>query len=199
MENLREIVASNLVRLRKEKQWTQLELAEKLNYSNKAVSRWEKGEVLPDLETLNTICELYEIELADILKEYKEKETISKSRWYKYKLGNKLTISLLSILVVWLSATILYVYSNIIWGVTLWRIFLWCVPISSILAIIFNSIWGRRIWNFIFISILVWTLLTCFYIEFLAYNIWMIYFIGIPLQIGIILWANLSSKPKVNK
>lgn len=194
MENLREIVSENLVKLRKEKKWTQLELAEKLNYSNKAVSRWEKGEVLPDIETLNELSELYGIELSELFEKYEPKEHIFNKKFKR--IGNKVTITLLSILAVWLVAVVTYVQGQIIFNLNLWQIYIWSVPISAIIAIIFNSIWGKKLWTLVFVSVLIWSLLTCLYVQLYKFNIWTIYFIGIPLQIGVVLWGNLKSHKK---
>ena len=67
MENIKEIIASNLASLRKERKFTQQELASKLNYSDKAVSRWEHAETLPDIETLCKICEIYGVKFEYLL------------------------------------------------------------------------------------------------------------------------------------
>ena len=59
MDELEAIVSSNLTALRKRRGWTQAELAEKIHYSDKSVSKWERGEALPDLKVLKTLSELY--------------------------------------------------------------------------------------------------------------------------------------------
>ena len=59
MENINQVVGNNIKTLRKANNMTQFELAEKLNYSNKAISRWESGEIVPDVATLNKICEIF--------------------------------------------------------------------------------------------------------------------------------------------
>lgn len=61
MSDIKAIVKENLIRLRREHKLTQLELSQKINYSDKAISRWETGEVTPDVETLAHLAELYEI------------------------------------------------------------------------------------------------------------------------------------------
>ena len=66
MENLNIVIGTNIKELRKANKLTQFELAEKLNYSNKAISRWESGEVIPDVMTLNRICEIFNIPLSQI-------------------------------------------------------------------------------------------------------------------------------------
>lgn len=63
MKSLKEIVGENLTELRKNKKLTQFELAEQLNYSDKSISKWENGDNLPDLETLNELCNFYGVTL----------------------------------------------------------------------------------------------------------------------------------------
>ena len=48
MNNIKSIIAQNITDLRRAKGLTQLELAEQLNYSDKAVSKWERAESMPD-------------------------------------------------------------------------------------------------------------------------------------------------------
>ena len=63
MEDLKSIVARNIIALRRKHDMTQLELAEKLNYTDKAVSKWERGESLPDIVILKTIADLFGVTL----------------------------------------------------------------------------------------------------------------------------------------
>lgn len=194
MENINNIIANNIKELRKTKKLTQSELAEKLNYSNKAVSRWESGEIIPDVVTLNKISEVFEIPLSSLFEENVANKKVKKI--YKMQMGNKLAISLLSVLVVWFVATLIFVYSQVSGGAYLWQSFAWAVPISCIVGIIFNSIWGRKVWNFVLVSVLCWSLIACVYITLLSYNIWPIFFVGIPTQIGVILAFNISKTKK---
>lgn len=195
MENINIVIGNNIKELRKIHKLTQNDLAEKLNYSNKAISRWESGEVIPDVNTLNKICDIFQIPIGQIFENNLTKKQITKQ--YKFQIGNKLAISLLAVLMVWLTATVAYVYSVITFGDNIWQAFLWAIPLSCIVGIVFNSIWGKKIINFIIISILVWSTLACVYITFLQYNMWLIFIIGVPIQIGIILWFNIHRRPKV--
>ena len=63
MNDLKLIVAKNITELRKQHGMTQLQLAEKLNYSDKAVSKWERGESVPDVAVLVEIAELFSVRL----------------------------------------------------------------------------------------------------------------------------------------
>ena len=64
MENVKAIVSQNLLRLRKENNLTQAELAKRINYSDKAISRWEAGEVVPDLETIYALSEVFDVPIS---------------------------------------------------------------------------------------------------------------------------------------
>ena len=63
MENLKENLAKNLIKLRKANNLTQLDLANKLNYSDKAISKWERAESMPDVEMLYTISQMFDVTL----------------------------------------------------------------------------------------------------------------------------------------
>lgn len=194
MKNINLIIGNNIKELRKINKMTQNDLAEKLNYSNKAVSRWESGEVIPDVQTLNNICEVFEIPIENIFKEQLPTEKVKKE--YKFRMGNKMAITLLSVLLVWLIATVTYVYSRITFNDNLWQVFIWAIPLSCIIGIVFNTIWGRKFFIFILISILIWSTLTSIYLQFIEYNMWLIFIIGIPMQIGVILWSNIHKHHK---
>ena len=190
MEDYRQIIAKNICELRKINKLTQAELAEKLHYSDKAISRWERGDTLPTVDVLCQLCELFGVDLRYLISKESPKEKEKYSN--KTAIGNKLTIGLLAGSLIWLIATCIYVYSGITSNINLWIIFVWAVPATALLADIFNVIWGKKKYSIITRSIFVWTLITTFYIQFLEYNIWLIFLIGIPMQVCIILWAKLK-------
>lgn len=191
MEDIKNIVAENLTELRKLNKYTQSELAQKLNYSDKSVSKWERGESLPDIEVLYSLAELYGVTLDELVKKHTEKQSfVTKNLRQK---NNKLIITLLAISAVWIAATIIYVSCSIIIDKFFWMLFVWPLPFSALIALIFNSVWGNRIYTFYISSAMIWSLLACFYLQFLKYNIWAIFILGIPMQTAIILWSRLKS------
>ena len=118
MENIKEIIAKNLVELRKSRKYTQQQLAERLNYSDKAISRWEHAESLPDIETLCRICDLYGVKFEYLLQEEQPKP--SKNPYIVGKnTVNKIAITLIAAALVWLVATLVYFYANLIYKVNL--------------------------------------------------------------------------------
>ena len=193
MENLNEIIGKKLLYLRKRNKLTQAELAEKLCYSDKAISKWEKGESLPSVEVFYKISKLYGVSLDYIIgDEVVTPQPIKnddKKRIY-------ISITNLTIVGIWFVALLLFVIFDIFTtGKWMWILFLWAVPASCVASIIFDCVWHKRKALFWLLSVLIWSLLICFALQFLSIaNIWKILFIGIPLQIAIIIlsrtWKN---------
>ena len=193
MEDLKQIFAANLSSLRKKKGWTQLGLAEKLNYSDKAVSKWERGESLPDVVILKQISDLFEVTVDYMLTEDHEKtEPLSRK-----KVRNRFMITAISYVTVWLIACILYFSLGFVQDAApgSWLIFLGSVPVSTIVAIVFCAMWWGKKWVFTMVSVLVWSLLAFLYFLMLTLtemNIWAVFIIGVPAQIIIGLWSGLK-------
>ena len=191
MEKLNIIIGKNLQILRKKNKITQAQLAEKLNYSDKAVSKWEKGESLPPIDVFYKLSRMYKVSLDSIVGEEKVKvREIDKQDLKK----RYLHITLLSILAVWLIAFILFVAFDIFAGKNIWMCFAWAVPVSSIVAMVFDCVWNKCKMLFGILTVLVWSILLCFAIQFIGFNIWKILLIGIPLQIGIVIWSRMVKR-----
>ncbi len=196
-KDIKKTIADNICELRKANKLTQVELAEKLNYSDKAVSRWERGDTLPDIDILLKICDLFNVTFDYLISTEDKKE--KEKQYTKAQVGNHLTTTLLAISIVWLFATIVYVYANIILNITYWKIFVWAIPITAIVAVVSNVIWGKKKYAVYLESIMVWSILLAVFIQFLDYKMWMIFILGIPIEVIIILWANLRVKKSKNK
>ena len=180
MKNIREIISENIIALRKKWGLTQVELAKKLNFSDKAVSRWEKGEVVPEVETIEKIANVFNVPITYMMREhtdYNSKRPVKSS---------EIVLALLSVCVIWCISTILFVYLELIDSLSFWQVFVWSVPASAIVILYFNKKWNRLSLRFIMRTILCWSLITSIYLQFLSYNLWLIYLIGIPIQITIL-------------
>lgn len=186
MDNLNFTIAKNLSALRRENGLTQLQLAQKLNYSDKAVSKWEQGESLPGIEILYRLSRLYGVSLDYIVGGSDRKKTSSATPMVR---RNRRIITLLSVLAVWLTATVLYITFDIAVKQKVWMFFFWAVPISLIVLVVFSALWHGKKTLFTFISLLLWTVLLCFCLQFMQYHIWIVLAAGIPLQIAVFLWA----------
>ena len=199
MEDFREILSKNIVALRKTKKLTQSELAEKLNYSDKTVSKWEKGDAVPDVETLISISQFFEVSIDDLVSKSIEEVSKRKTKQKIQNKRNKIIITLLSVSLVWLASIILFVQLKILNNTDYWMAFIWALPVSFVVLLIFNAVWGKRCLTFIAISFLIWTLIVSIFLQLylVGKNIWPIFFIGIPLQVATILWSQLERKKKV--
>lgn len=195
MENLNEILSNNLTKLRKYNNITQAELAKKLDYSDKTISKWETGEIIPSIENLIKLSKLYNVTLDEITSPLSDDYFTPQTKNFENR--NKIIITLLAILAVWIVATVIFVYTNIIFNLNSWLVFIWAVPVSCIVALVFNSLWGKRLFTFIIISILIWSTITAIFLQLLEYNLFATYFIGIPIQLSVVLWSGLKRKPKI--
>lgn len=196
MSDLKKIIAKNLTELRKEKKYTQQDVGNLVQYSDKAVSKWEKGESLPDIDVLYQLCNIYGVTLDYLTHEgsFEEKKDfiIPKSEH-----RNKIIITALFSSIIWMAVIIVYVYLNLYQKINIWTIYIWALPVNCILLLYFNFKWGRRLWFIILISIFVWSLITAFFIQILyssdfQYNYWMLFLIGVPIQIALVLLSQLK-------
>lgn len=194
-DKIKETVAKNIASLRKQANMTQLQLAEALNYSDKAVSKWERGESLPDISALLNMASLFGVSVDYLVSDDNDKTHKKRASYTKKQKRRHVVITALSVMLVWLIATVVFVNINLIIGFAWhgsWLLFVYAGVISFILLLIFNSIWGRRKLNYLIITFLVWSILAAVYLSALSYNIWLIFIIGIPAQIIILLWSRLN-------
>ena len=193
MENLEKIFSKNLTKYRTLMNLKQSELAKMINYSDKSISKWERGEGLPDLKATKKLCDIFGVTIDDMLKENDDHKTkITKTINTKNK--KHFLTSLLSASIVWLIATIVFV-SLIIAGVSgkIWLPFIYAIPISAIVFIVFSSLWANNFLQFLCISLLVWGSMLSITLSTPLNNIWFVCMIGGVCQIMIILWFGLKT------
>lgn len=202
MEDINVIIGKNLSNLRKQAKLTQMELAEKFNYSDKSISKWEAGDSMPSIEVLNELAKFYNVTLDYLVTaEHSETEISTETKPKKQKrpkmFPTKIVVTLLAICAVWIVATSVFVCLKLLANINYALCFLWAIPASFLVGVVFNSIWGHYRYLFPILSGLLWSLLACIHIQILSFdNIWPIYFLGIPLQVAIILWGALVKRPK---
>ena len=176
INKIRENFARNLAFYRKASGKTQLELANELNYSDKSVSKWERGEGLPDLEVTAQIAELLGVNVSDLIAD-KVKRRILITR-------NKALITFLSVGLVWLGAAILFfIFQLFLPDSCSWLIFLYALPVSSIVAIVFCSIWWKRLHVLISVSALIWSSALCVCLSVNHQKIFLIFIIAAILEL----------------
>ncbi len=199
MENLEKVFSKNLIKYRTLMGLKQSELAKMINYSDKSISKWERGEGLPDLKATKSLCDIFGVTVDEMLKENDDhKAKIKKTIIFKNK--KHFLTTLLSSSIVWLVATIVFV-SLLISQVKgdIWLTFIYAIPISAIVFIVFSSIWGNHLLQFLCISLLIWGVMLSITLSATISNIWFICFVGAVCQIMVILWFLLVHLKKNRK
>ncbi len=204
MENSIEInrkLAKNLTYYRKAAGFTQAELAEKINYSDKSISKWESGNGVPDIYTLVQLAELYGVTLDTLLGDGAPVRVKKRTRTLRA------LVMLLSSGIVWLVATCFFVTMQLLspdWA--WWIAFVYAIPVNAIVLLVFSAIWKYKGLGFISVSVLIWLGFTCLFLTISHLSIeedlgplWSIFLLGIPLQVLEILWVFFRSVFKKNK
>lgn len=197
MKDIKEIVATNISELRKASGYTQITFSEKINYSNKTVSKWERGESTPDIETLLQLASLFGVSLQYFVEEHDQNDKVMKAKSQKPKL--QLCINLLAIAFVWILSTIIFLYNACFVSPAsfVWQVFLWAVPASCALLQFFNLKWYHNItYGLVLSTIFIWTLIACICLQWIELNLWLLFILGIPVQVVLILfdWMQYLSR-----
>ena len=207
-EELKLAVGSSIARLRRERGMTQAELAERINYSDKAVSKWERGESLPDVLTLLNLAQQLGTDLntltgtmpepaetepkpAPEIPAVKAPEKPKKPRRYT---ADRSVIQKLSSILVWVVALFLYMILEAFGVKNLWLLFAAAVPANAIVLLSLRSAWKCYGWNRILISVILWGSLLTLYLFLLTVshvNVWRILPMGLLGQAAILLWFKM--------
>ena len=207
-EKLKYLIGGNIAAHRKRCGLTQAGLAEKLNYSDKAVSKWERGESVPDVITLVQLAEQFDITVNDLIADPNElpedtgavQQAMEKvvEKTLKRK-ANKTIILCLSGLLVWFVALLIYVVLASLGIEKSALAFLYAIPATAIVLLSLRSAWHDFRWNKAYISTIVWGCLLSIHMTLLVLchvNLWRIYLLGIPGQAAIFLWFRLFRSNK---
>ena len=198
MKDVKVIIAKNISDLRQANNMTQLALAEKLNYSDKTISKWERAESSPEIAVLMDIADIFGVTLDYMVREDHTTPPQEEPKPTPVKYNRKV-ISYISESVAWIVAIFAFIITTLIQGKMTFQFlyFVYAVPIVLIVKLVFNSIWFNPRHNYYIISLLIWSLLAVIHITFLYFgiNVALIYLMGLAGQVVIILWSYIC-KPK---
>ena len=208
MDKLKRRIGSNIAAYRKRLGWTQAELAEKLNYSDKAVSKWERGESVPDVLTMADMAGKLSTTVNDLLADPNAlpeqtgavQQTMGKvvQKTLKRKANKNIILALSSILV-WFVALFVYVLLSTLDVPNTWLSFFFAVPANAIVLLSLRSAWHDFRWNRILISAIMWGTLLSVYMTLKViwnFDTWKFFLLGIPGQAAILLWFKMFRKPR---
>lgn len=223
-EELKSRIGANIARLRRSCRMTQAELAERLNYSDKAVSKWERAESMPDVLTLMQLAEQFGTDVNELLSDPREAgeraasqteaapvsesepaaEPEPKAVPEKKKLirtSDKGVIQKLCCILVWVVALFFYMVLDSFGVENCWLVFVLAVLATAIVLLSLRSAWKLYGMNRILISVIMWTSLIFFYLViWLVWevSVWRIFLLGVLGQAAILLWFKLFRYTEVD-
>ena len=210
-EHIRRQLGANIAALRKRSGMTQAVLAERINFSDKAVSKWERGESIPDVLTLMELAKQFDVTVDDLLKDPnalpenvgKVEQVMGKAveKTLKRKADKSIIEKLCSILV-WFVALLVFVICSSFDIHKTWITFFFALPINCIVLLCLRSAWRDFRSNRWLISGIMWGFLLSIYMSVLIFahmNFWRLFLLGIPGQLAIILWFRMFRKQPVEE
>ena len=191
MDNLKGIVSKNIIYLRTNNKMTQLELGEALSYSDKAVSKWERGEAVPDAYVLLKLSAIFNVSVDYLLSEHNE-ENLKSVTSHRF---DRRIITLISFLGTWTLAIVIFTVF-LFAGSLQWLVLIYALPVSLIVIIVLTAVWGKKRSNIYYISFLVWSIIAAVYFTFLQYNGWFVFVVGVPAQVIVFLSFRVRIRSK---
>ena len=180
-EKLRQLIAENIAYYRKLNGDTQAGLAEKLSYSDKSVSKWERGDGTPDIFILSHIASLYGITVQDLLREKK----VAKTR------TRPLLISRLVMTVLFCGAQIFSICDRYAW-----LLFIYGIPISGIVAQVFCALWSNQLSQIFSCSLIIWGAGLSLHLTAHGNRLFLVYVICAVLEVLLILLYTLRAQTR---
>ena len=198
-EELKQTIAANISDLRKKNGLTQQDLANKLNYTDKAISKWERGESIPDVIVLKQIADMFGVTVDYLFCKEHEAPQVEATPDMRAQQNHRTRgfVTGMSVLLVWLAAVVLFIVFDTasINVLSHWFVFACAVPASFIIWLVMNTIWFNRRRNYLIISLLMWSLLILIFVSVMlltAHKLWLIFLLGLPGQAIIVMWSRLK-------
>ena len=208
---LKKQIGANIVSYRKHSGLTQAELAARLNYSDKAVSKWERGESMPDVLTLVQLAEQFDVTVNDLVMDADAlpeqtgavQRAMGKAveKTLKRKADKRIILQLSSLLV-WFVALLLFVVLSLLDLPKSWIAFVYAIPADAIVLLTLRCAWKDFRWNRALISVIMWGGLASLFASLVTFlradlwsRLWLMFLLGIPGQAAILLWFKIYRKP----
>lgn len=174
--------AANLTKLRNAASMTQLELAERLNFSDKAVSKWERAESMPDVYTVKQLADLFQVSVDDLLTPSEE--------WKKHVIKgvldkkHRITGGLITLVVLVSIVAVALLVFVILWlaGLPDPRVFVYMLPAVFITWLVLNSTMLDGKHNRYITMGLVFSVVAVVYAALISLNPWQLFLFAIPAE-----------------
>lgn len=203
MGKIEENIANNIVNLRKVNNMTQFDLASKLQYSNKTISKWERAESMPDISVLCEIADLFNVSVDFLTKEHSEKEFDKKDKEEKQELLKNILVMTLWSIAAYFIATVIFIYahlSNASYAPFAWIAYIFAAATCCLIVSLSSRRHGYVTTGLVANSLLIWTAITsvfCITLSRSMDNSWMLFLVGLPMQAA--LFTQFFMRHKVQK
>ena len=194
MDELNDIIANNITTLRMQQGITQLELALMLDYSDKLISKWERGDSTPNAYTLKRLSEIFNVSVDYLFTDHRnsEHELLQKIEKEKKKPRfNTGVITAIVVVSIWMLALLMFVVSWIL-KQPIATVFVYAIPVTLITLLVLNSVWNGGKYNRVIIFVLIVSIFLDIYVALLKYNLWQIFLLLLPAELIVILSGKIK-------
>ncbi len=196
LSELKLISASNIIKLRTGAGLTQAELGEKLNYSDKTISKWERGEAIPDAYVLTQMAEIFGVTVDYLLSSHDAWESPEQQAARQEEAGYSVNMIIaISVLGVWTMALTIFV---LLWlfDIILWETFIVALPVSILTYMVLICVFRRRQYLQFVIAAFVLSMFILLYFTLPMQKPWQLFLIAIPAEIIVFLSCNIRRRPR---
>lgn len=196
LSELKLISASNIIKLRTGAGLTQAELGEKLNYSDKTISKWERGEAIPDAYVLTQMAEIFGVTVDYLLSSHDAWESPEQQAARQEEAGYSVNMIIaISVLGVWTMALTIFV---LLWlfDIILWETFIVALPVSILTYMVLICVFRRRQHLQFVIAAFVLSMFILLYFTLPMQKPWQLFLIAIPAEIIVFLSCNIRRRPR---
>jgi len=179
MDDLCKVLAANLTALRKDAGLKQADLAAAINYSDKSISKWERGEALPDLAAASRMAAIFGVSVDYLLQPHDQAQHVDSHT--VQRTFNERMVIMVVLLSIWTLAAVVFVIFWIL-GKCYWLIFLAAVPVSLVTLLVLNTIWNGMHNNQWIVAGLVLAMVLIAYYLLRAYKPWQLLIILVPAE-----------------
>ena len=196
LSELKLVTAGNLIKLRTGRGLTQAELGALLNYSDKTISKWERGEAIPDAYVLTQIAEIFSVTVDALLSppgRWTPPEPEKEERSYSVRVI--LAIAVLGVWTLALSAFVALWLAHII----CWQIFVVALPVSILTYLVLICVFDRKKNLKFVVALFVLSLFLMMYLLFFYANPWQIFLVAILAEALVFLSFRVKRHPRKGK
>lgn len=208
LNELKLISASNIIKLRTGAGLTQAELGARLNYSDKTISKWERGEAIPDAFVLTQLAAMFDVTVDYLLsshdaweapieedEEEEEPDTVESN-------GTSYSVDVIMALVfvsIWTACIVAFVTLWLAVDIILWQIFAVTLPVSLLVLMILMCVFKKRKTLQYIIAAFVFSIFVTLYFLLPADTPWQLFLIGVPAVAIVFLACNIRKRPRKRK